>query len=109
MTITQPTLWGRDDTIHLERKRRRAMAPKVVEPAIPEGDCCGRCSNWRPPLDGDAFGSCRRLGVVTERVPDGPAKGQIVGLTEAVAQGWPVELMAVKGFVEGCSAFANNI
>lgn len=104
--IAQSTLWGLDDSRAKKEKLRKVMAPKV-DPAMPSGDCCQRCRQWTAPEEGDAFGLCGLLVVVTERKIDF-SKGEILSITEAVAGGCTFEAMAVKGFASGCLGFVGG-
>ncbi len=82
------------------RKGRKTPGPDVLE----AGPCCVRCQHRVPPAKGDTFGSCRRLGVLTERERNGGERGTILAAEHLIRT--PVEwdyLRVADGF--SCSRF----
>jgi hypothetical protein len=80
----------------------------LASPATPEGPCCGRCGWWRAPEAGRAFGYCRTLVVVTERIGGGPERGVVLPRYEAEQRGYPWEALSTRAGFAGCHAFVQK-
>lgn len=103
--LAQQSFWGLDDG-RAKRERLRKSAPAVCAPPLPDGPCCGRCRHWNRPHEGNGFGLCGLLCVIRGKVIDGPAKGEIVSIDEAISWRVESEPLATKAFTERCSVFA---
>lgn len=97
-----------DDKRFREDRKRRRRKPDPL-PDVPDGPCCLRCRNWRPPGPHDDFGECRVLQVLLDRAPGSAEKGTIVSVEEAIERyyGTPREDLRTRAFFAGCSRYVD--